>query len=338
MIATVGYVGNNAKHTYASTNPLGPLAVTSSSDPHSNQSTVAFPGLSLSASAQQWIGKAMYNGLQASLEKRESAGLRFLATYTWSHAEDDAQNPGIGGGPSYRNTNLIPLKYEMTNANYDTRQRVTVNGSYQLPFGKGQKYMHQGGALDYLVGGWSASATWSAQTGIPITISTGGGNWKGATGFGQYNAIRVGDPFKGGGTVPTGNLDTKSCPASVKNRTNWYNPCAFVDPTPGTNIPVGTFLTDLNSAIQYSGSKSNQIHGPGYERANMSAFKNFKPLHEQYVQLRADVFNLFNTPSWGNPSGGDDLSSSGGQITNVQSFQNYTPDARFFQLSGKYVF
>jgi hypothetical protein len=337
MVATVAYVGNNAKHTFASTNPLLPLAVSSPSDPLSDQSTVAFPGLSLSASAEQWIGESLYNSLQAKLERRLSNGLSFLASYTWSHSEDDAQNPGIGGGPSYRNTNLIPLRQEMTNSNYDTRQRVTVNGFYDLPFGVGRKYMHQGGVLDYLVGGWSSSLTWVAQTGIPFTVSTGGGNFVPANGFNQTNAIRVGDPFKGGGNVPSMNGDSSSCPAHVKNRTNWYNPCAFIDPVPGSNIPVGTLLTDLQSALAYSGSKSNQIHGPGFERINMSAFKNFKTWRDQYVQVRADAFNLFNTPTLGQPSD-TSLDPTAGNITNTQQLQNYTPDARFFQLAAKYVF
>lgn len=282
----------------------------------------------------------MYNSLQLKLQKRASGGLNFLAAYTWAHAEDDAANPGIGGGPSYRNTNLIPLKNEFTNSNYDIRHRISLNGMYELPFGKGKRFVNSAGVLDYLVGGWSSSATWVAQTGIPFTVTTGGGNFVGANGFNQFNAIRIGDPFKGGGSVPDANIDMagQTCPARVKNRTNWYNPCAFIDPKPGSNIPVGTLLTDLNSAIQYSGSKSNQIHGPGNERVNMSVFKNFNTMRNQYIQLRADVFNLFNTPSWANPSGGNDLSFTGGRITNSQVFQNYTPDARFFQIAAKYVF
>lgn len=339
IVASIAYVGNNAKHTYAGTNPLGPLAVTSPSDPNGNQSTLAFPGMSLSASAQQWIGESMYNGLQMKLERRFSAGLGFLATYTWSHAEDDAQNPGIGGGPSYRNTNLIPLKDEFTNSNYDTRHRITINGMYDLPFGVGRKYMNSYGLLNYLVGGWSTSLTWTAQTGIPFTVTTGGGNFVGANGFNQLNAIMVGNPFKGGGTVPAANIDMagQTCPAHVKTRANWYNPCAFIDPAPGSNIPVGTFLTSVSDAIKYSGSKSNQIHGPGFQRVNMSLFKNIPTWRSQYFQLRADAFNLFNTPSWGQP-GNTNLSPSAGQITGTQSFQNYTPDSRFFQISGKYVF
>ena len=340
MVASIAYVGNNAKHTYAGTNPLAPLAITSSNNPNGNQNTQAFPNLSLSTgNAQQFIGESMYNGLQTKLERRFSAGLGFLATYTWSHAEDDAANPGIGGGPSYRNTNLIPLKYEFTNANYDVRHRVTVNGEYDLPFGVGRKYMNSSGLLNSVVGGWSTSLTWVAQTGIPFTVTTGGGNFVPANGFNMTNAIRVGDPFKGGGTVPAGNIDMagQTCPAHVRNRTNWYNPCAFIDPTPGSNIPVGALLTGVDNAIKYSGSKSNQIHGPGYQRVNMSLFKNLPTWHNQYLQLRADAFNLFNTPSWGQP-GNTNLSASAGQITSTQPLQNNTPDSRFFQLSGKYVF
>jgi hypothetical protein len=209
---------------------------------------------------------------------------------------------------------------------------------YDLPFGKGRKFAHQGGVLDYLVGGWSTSLTWSAQTGNPFTVSTGKPFGQvAANGADQINAILVGDPYKGGGSPATGNIDSVSCPATVKNRTNWYNPCAFADPTPGTSIPVGTYLTSTASAIQYFGAKSNQIYGPGFERVNMSGFKNFKTWREQYIQFRADAFNLLNHPSWNNPSD-TSMNATGGNIVATQQFQNYTPDARFFQLAAKYVF
>jgi hypothetical protein len=342
MVATVAYVGNNSKHTFAGTNPLAPLAITSNSD-HGN--TNVFPGIGLNNADQQWIGESKYNSLQAKLEKRFSDGLSFLASYTWSHAMDDASNPGIGGGPSYRNTNLIPLQAEFTNSNYDTRHRVTVNGLYELPFGKSRKYAHEGGVLDYIVGGWSTSLTWVAQSGIPFTVNAGGGSFAGAKGFGQYNAIKISDPFKGGGTVDPRNIDMagQTCPAQVKTKANWYNPCAFIDPAPGASITVGQRLTSLADAIKYSGSRSNQIVGPGYERINMSMFKNFKTWREQYIQFRADAFNLFNHPTWGQPStdpntGSMDLSLASGSITGPQTFQANTPDARFFQLAAKYVF
>jgi hypothetical protein len=70
---------------------------------------------------------------------------------------------------------------------------------------------------------------------------------------------------------------------------------------------------------------------------NMSVFKDFKIYREQTLQFRADIFNLFNTPSLGQPSDAS-LDSNGGRITAPRGFQNLTPDARFFQLSLKYSF
>jgi hypothetical protein len=68
----------------------------------------------------------------------------------------------------------------------------------------------------------------------------------------------------------------------------------------------------------------------------MSLFKSFPIWHEEYLQFRADGFNVLNHPSLGSPNGS--LNNNGGQITGPQFFQNNTPDARFFQLSLKYAF
>jgi hypothetical protein len=380
MIATVGYVGNFARHTWSGEpNYGGNLALTNGDS--SNQ-TQPFPSLGFYASG--WTGEQMYNALQSKLEKRLSNGLSFLATYTWSHAMDDGANAGIGGGPSsYRNENLIPQKDEFTNSTFDVRQRVTVNGFYELPFGKGKRWAHQGGLLDYVVGGWQTSLTWVAQTGQPFTVSPTDNVFSPASG-GSVNAIRVGDPFKGGGVPAVSSINGVSvtnidmlyggpgftalpCPAKVKTKAYWFNPCAFVEPlsgegtaqmnaqTPGSGTPqngpgipwavagpagVGgqsQVVTGVQSAMSYLGGKQNSIYGPGYERVNMSLFKNFHTWREQYFQFRADAFNLLNHPTWGQVSD-TSLDGTGDQISNAQSFQNYTPDARFFQLSGKYVF
>jgi hypothetical protein len=68
----------------------------------------------------------------------------------------------------------------------------------------------------------------------------------------------------------------------------------------------------------------------------MSLFKNFATWREQNLQFRADAFNVLNHPTLGTPSGSDN--SNGGNITGPKSFQNNTPDSRFFQLALKYVF
>ena len=70
---------------------------------------------------------------------------------------------------------------------------------------------------------------------------------------------------------------------------------------------------------------------------NASLFKNFTTFREQYVQFRADIFNVFNHPTLGNPST-TSLDGNSGQITGPKFFQANTPDARFVQLALRYAF
>jgi TonB dependent receptor len=141
--------------------------------------------------------------------------------------------------------------------------------------------------------------------------------------------------------IPGGTPDPSNpgvtCAATTRNLAHWYNPCAFANPLAGSLIPNGTRVTGLSNVLPYLGGTQNQIYAPGYERINVSLFKNFATFREQYLQFRVDAFNLLNTPAYGVPSVATD-NSNGGQITAPRMFQNYTPDARFFQLSAKYSF
>ena len=341
LSATLMYVGNVSRHlpTLITTNPPGELQA------NGKNSTIvsAFPSLGTGNPWLRFGAESSYNSLQAKLEKRFSNGMSYLASYTWSHNLDNSIDP-LGGGASYRMWNIIPIKDEITNSNYDVRHRFTFNGSYELPFGRGRTFMNSSPLwLNEIAGGWSSDLTFVAQTGIPFTVGTNG--ISGPSG-GSARATLVGNPFAAGGTPNPTNPQLTSCPTRVRNRTNWYNPCAFNNPlnsavAANSTQGVGQFpanpVTDEATAIQYLGGKSNTIYGPGYERINMGLTKHFTIFHEQYIQFRADVFNLFNHPSWANPSQ-TGLNSIAGQITSPLGLQSNVPDARFFQLSAKYVF
>jgi hypothetical protein len=338
LAATVGYVGNVGRHLETALSPNAPNALENPAN--NSQYAQPFPGFQGAWWAfvdASYSGESMYNALQAKLEKRYANGLNFLATYTWAHAMDDSYNTGgiLNGVSNFRNPNLIPIQDEYTNSGFDVRQRVTLNGYYQLPFGKGRKYMNNGGWSDYVAGGWATSLTFTAQTGLPISVSPDN---SGASGANAQNAILIGKPFAGGGNPDASNPGV-TCPSHVKNTGNWYNPCAFANPLPGSNIPIsgpGMYVTGTANAIAYLGGKSNQIPGPGYNRVNMSLFKSFRTVESQRVDLRVDSFNLLNHPSWSvcNSNNGPE----GGNICQPLSLQNYTPDARFLQFSAKYVF
>lgn len=325
MGLTMDYVGGAGRHqqTFGGLNSPAALAF-----PGTNmQPYTAFPLLG-GAWFDTYEGKSSYNSLQAALEKRMSANLSFLATYTYAHSLDTGSSQ-LGQAP-FRNIVLIPLNDEMANSNFDLRQRVSFNGNYTLPFGRGRLYLNQNRMADYVAGGWSAALTFAAQTGNPISISP---NITTAAGGGAY-AFKVGDPFKAGGT-PNATNPGITCASRVRTLTHWFNPCAFANPIPGNQI-TGLVTTEAQ-AVSYLGPTRYQTFGPGFNNTNLSVFKNFVTVREEYLQFRADIFNVWNTPAYGDPSDSS-INSISGYILGARSLGAYTPDARFIQFALKYYF
>lgn len=96
-------------------------------------------------------------------------------------------------------------------------------------------------------------------------------------------------------------------------------------------------MTDRTTAIAFLGGRQDTLYGPGYYGVNMSIFKNFTTWREQYLQFRADSFNVLNHPTLGNPAN-TTANTQAGQIIGPKSFQSNTLDARFFQLALRYEF
>jgi hypothetical protein len=348
MSATIAYVGDTSRHLQVLDDPNSPLALENNAN--STQNARPLPDFG-GSSYTTYAGMSDYHSLQAKLEKRMSNGMNFLATYTWAHALDNAPTPlGSSDDGGVRNPNLIPLSMDYSQSGFDTRQRLTFNGLYELPFGKGRAWLNQNTALDEIAGGWSANAVFVAQTGNYFTVTPSG--ISNANGFenGPFAYQVRGEYASGGGS---------GCPTTVKTRQHWFNPCSYANPWDSNdpvnqpshyipksandpNTPVGDttpqYVQDLSAVLGYAGGKRDNASGPGYERVNMSVFKDFKTYHEQILTFRADIFNLFNTPSLGLPDNRNISPQSGGNINAPRNLQLYAPDARFIQLSLKYAF
>jgi hypothetical protein len=106
--------------------------------------------------------------------------------------------------------------------------------------------------------------------------------------------------------------------------------------TAGTPVPYVSGPYPVVS--QFFGSPKNDVSGPGNWRLNGSLFKDFRTWHEQYLEFRADAFNLLNHPTFASPGMNTNIGASTVQLTGPIAQQNYTIDARTFQLSAKYVF
>ncbi len=217
--ATIAYVGNVSRHLETVDNPNGPNALINPAN--SYIPVQSFPDFGQS-NQNLFTGVSNYNSLQAKLERRFTSGLSFLSTYTFSHALDNSFSPLTNSFGVPRNSNLIPLADEYTNSLWDVRQRITFNGSYEIPYGHGRAHPIQSRALDTVAGGWSVSLTFTAQTGTPFTvtpdISTAPPGPRG-----QARTFLKGDLFSTGGSPDPSNPGV-ACSQHTHSRTNWYNP------------------------------------------------------------------------------------------------------------------
>ena len=345
--ATVAYVGALSRHLQS--NPDGNIpnqVVPAGINEQSLRPYSAFGGSSLIA----YAGGANYNSLQLTVERQLSNGLSFLGAYTWSHALDDSFTLLGGSGQSgsgYRNQRLLGYSYDYGDSTIDVRQRFTVNAQYELPFGHGKSHLNSSGIANELAGGWATSLLFRVQTGQPVQVYANNN----PAGTGNAYAFRNFDPFKTGGTPTSTNM---TCATKTRTVDTWFNPCAFsnplkviqaiVDPVTGrtTNTagPGQILSNDRNVLSSYGPPGRTTVYGPGYNRTDLSAFKSFAVYRETNVQFRTDIFNLFNTPAYGQP--GNTTGGGFGQITSTRFGGGGTagenPDSRVVQFALKYIF
>ena len=226
-----------------------------------------------------------------------------LVSYTWSKSIDDASNffPSTGD-PNYPQ-NSYNLRAERGRSNFDVRHRFSASYVYDLPFGKGRKYLADGGGWSTLLSGWQTAGVVTLQSGRPFTVALSrefdnSGTGISALGFGANDRPNlIGNP-------------------EISNRSpeRWFNTGAFVIP------PAGTF----------GNSGRNILDGPGYQSVNASLIKNTSLTERVNLQFRAETFNLFNHPNFNLP---DNFlgSPTFGQITSAR-------DPRHIQFGLKLLF
>ena len=347
---TLGYVGSLTRHAsnFVNINSAPVITPNCNSDGPGGaptnlpcgSSNAQNPFSNFGVSYQSNDGLAAYHSFQAKLEKRATRNLGFLATYTWSHNMTDS-GTAIGQGDNYSgaggsdNYYIFGTREGYGNAPEDVRNRFTFNGNYTLPFGKGQRFLDGNGIATQVLGGWQTTLTEQIQDGEPFTVGTA--NFVGVNNLGQ-NAILFRDPFAGGGTPdPSLNFpDGATCPTKVHTLQAWFNPCAFKNPLPGSALTGA--ITTAAAARPFLGDRANRIPGPGYNRTNMSVFKSFPVVKETQLQLRADIFNVLNTPAFIKTGGNDGPNGAVIGPGSYRFFQNNTPNSRFFQFALRYSY
>ena len=274
-VLEVSYAGSRGLHLYGFYNGNQAVPTSDPTIPFADRRPV--PSIDTSIATLRSNIVSNYNSLQFSLEKRATHDLQFQASYTYSHALDDASSASLGSGNNgdFRDQRFPMMEYG--NADFDVRHRFVMSYAYLLPFGKGKAFGgNASGVLDQIIGNWQLAGIVSAAT----------GNWFTAT-----DSITDLSNADCGGTVGfycvrpnvVGNPNGKPCvPGTL------FNTCAFQ-----SNTVEGAF----------GNAGRNIIRGPGLQEWDISIFKNFPVREQMHFEFRAEFFNAFNhvNPLFGIP-------------------------------------
>lgn len=197
-------------------------------------------------------------------------------------------------------TNPRNIHYDYGNSDLNIPNRFVASANYQLPF---KSY----GKLNTVLEGWQLNAILQFCDGLPFSVTSGNGVGDGLTPRAYLK------PGYGNGSLPGGK----------RTLAKWYNTDAFAAAMP--------------TAGQWGNSGRNILQGPGTKTVDFSVFKNTHLTGSKILQLRAEFFNLFNTPQFNNP-GNTTGSASAGIISSAGSQQTYQRTERQVQLAAKINF
>jgi hypothetical protein len=243
-----------------------------------------FPNVNNQVVMDSANGNNFYNALNIRLEKKLSAGLNFLANYTWSK---NLEANGSGGNTSFSQsggtTNPLDswnLTKEKSYAPLDVPHVFVASAGYELPFGRGKRFLSHNSVASAIFGGWQLNGIVSLQSGLPTDIRT--------------SLIPATNQLYATFNVPNG-VPGVSMYLPNAGPNGFFNPAAFSQPTSVLNAN-GTALTQFGTLARRAG------RGPATRNLDFSIFRNFAFAERFNLQLRAESFNLTNTPAFFLPS------------------------------------
>ena len=243
-------------------------------------------------------GKSNYSGASIKLEKRLSNGISFVSGYTFSKSIDNASAIRSHNGDTLFPQNSYNLAAEKALSSFHTSHRAVNSVLYQLPIGKGKRFMDVGGVANVLLGGWEFGTLLNIQTGFPLTIVTGSDRSNIGAGFDRPNQIAGQNT-----TIDNGTL------------ARFFNIDAFAIQ------PLGTF----------GNVGRNTLISPGIVQWDASLLKSFRFAEDKNIQFRLEAFNAANNMNWGNPDTNRG-SASFGRINGTRG------DMRQLQFGLKLIF
>jgi hypothetical protein len=248
------------------------------------------------------VGTTLYQGFEAKLEQRLSRGLSYLVSYTRSRLMDDASSvfdASILTGPvaNYPVADSFDRKRERDHSTGDIPNVFVASFVADLPVGDGRRYCPQG-IVGALVNDWTITGVVTLQSGAPIAV-TQATNFNAFAGFGTQRPNVSGD---------------SELSADQRSVAQWFNTAVF---TIAPQFTLGS-------------SRRNPVRGPSYRNVDLALVRRVRLGSANSLELRAEAFNVTNTPPLGPPNGVFG-SAAFGTITSAG-------DPRVLQLAVKMLF
>lgn len=231
-------------------------------------------------------GYSYYNGLQVKLQRRFANGLHFLNSFTYSKTMDNStQALDDRNGNQSSVQDIHNLASEKAASTYDQKFVDVLSVVYQLPFGKGRKYMSSApGIVDHVLGGWEVTVINNALSAPPINLRS----WSGSVPA-QFQTVGNLPAWKGGEAFRPNITGPVEAQGEAKTVDNFFNNANVQLPTDPTQ-PFGNAGRNI--------ARAYPLH-----QMDLGLFKNFNlPREGMRLQFRSEFFNALNHTNFTAPN------------------------------------
>ena len=234
-----------------------------------------FPEFLTVAPYRNNVGSTVYHGFEAKLEQRLTGGLSYLVSYTHSKLIDTASSvfdASVLTGPvaNFPVADSFDLRRERDSSTGDIPNVFVASYTWEIPVGRGHS-LNPTGVWGVLTNGWQVTGIVLLQSGMPVAI-TQTTNFNAFAGFGVQRPNVVASP----------NLSSDQ-----RGPTHWFNTSTF----------------QVAPQFTLGSSSRNPVRGPDYRDTDIAFIKHTRLREQADLEFRAEIFNLTNTPAFGQPNG-----------------------------------
>lgn len=284
-------------------------------------------------------GKVWYNSVQVLANKRLSRGLSVSATYTFSKTIEEAiQQPGQQDSTASYIDDVARIRNRSL-AFSDRPHRFTISGVWELPFGKGKRFLGDvNRAVDLVLGGWQASGMYIFNSGRPWQLP---GNvdvvdpdyWK----VDRKRVVNGVDRIQGVRPCVAQYGRDSSKPDGYKRDANGNLVPELLAYSVAAGCTAPSFIIREPFTTRTTAIRDFRVRRPSYEQLDLNFSKTFRISERMRFQFRAEAYNLFNTPQYDERAYvTTPTDAEFGSINKNNVRQSNFP--RFWQLGFKFLF